>query len=205
MAIADAFSFAQLEAPVDLAATAAERAREARDVLLRAQEEADAIRARAHAEGHEAGRAEALAAAAPAAEALAAAAREVSALSADLSERTEAAAVELALRIAEQALGAALAVDPERVLDVVRGALRRLVERERVLLLVNPDDMEIVRAGADRLVAELGGIEHCEVQAERRVPRGGAIVRTQEGEVDATLATKLARAREVLEHELAHA
>ena len=41
------------------------------------------------------------------------------------------------------------------------------------------------------------------MQAERRVTRGGAIVRTAEGEVDATLETKLARAREVLEDELA--
>jgi flagellar assembly protein FliH len=87
----------------------------------------------------------------------------------------------------------------------VRGALRRLVERDRVLILVNPDDLEIVRDHASRLVGELGGIEHCEVQAERRVRPGGAIVRTAEGEVDATLETKLARAREVLEHELANA
>jgi flagellar assembly protein FliH len=60
----------------------------------------------------------------------------------------------------------------------------------------------VVRAGMDALVAELGGIEHVEVQAERRVLRGGAIVRTTEGDVDADLSSKLERAREVLEHEL---
>ena len=35
------------------------------------------------------------------------------------------------------------------------------------------------------------------------MPRGGAIVRTAEGEVDATVQGKLERAREVLEDELA--
>jgi flagellar assembly protein FliH len=199
----DAFSYATLEPPVDVEATAAQRARQAHDVLERARAEADAIRARAHAEGLELGRQEALAAAAPAAEALAAAARGLSAEVAELAERTELAAVELALRIAEHALGGALDVAPERVLDVVRGALRRLVERERVVVLVNPDDLDLVRDGVAALTGELGGIEHCEVQAERRVPRGGAVVRTEEGEVDATLPTKLARAREVVEHELA--
>lgn len=118
-------------------------------------------------------------------------------------ERVERAAVELALRIAEQALGAAVAVEPGRVLAVVRGALRRLVERERVNILVNPEDLELVRAHLATVISELGGVEHCEVQAERRVPRGGAVVRTAEGEVDATLETKLERAREVLEAELA--
>jgi flagellar assembly protein FliH len=104
---------------------------------------------------------------------------------------------------AEQALAAAVAVDPERVLSVVRGALRRIVERERVNVLVSPDDLEMVREHLAGVIAELGGVEHCEVQAERRVPRGGAVVRTAEGEVDATLETKLERASEVLESELA--
>jgi flagellar biosynthesis/type III secretory pathway protein FliH len=198
-----AFTYGTLEEPVDLAVTEAERRREAEDVVARAHAEAEQIRAAAQQAGFEAGRAEALSAAQPAAEAFAAAARELSATVEDLTTRTEAAAVELALRIAEQALGAAVEADPERVLDVVRGALRRLVERERVLLLVNPDDLDIVRERVADLVGELGGIEHCEVQAERRVARGGAVVRTEEGEVDATLDTKLARVREVLEAELA--
>jgi flagellar biosynthesis/type III secretory pathway protein FliH len=198
-----AFTYGTLEEPVDLAVTEADRRREAEDVVARAHAEAEQIRAAAQQAGFEAGRAEALSAAQPAAEALQAAARELSATVEDLTTRTEAAAVELALRIADQALGAAVAADPERVLDVVRGALRRLVERERVLLLVNPDDLEIVRERVADLVGELGGIEHCEVQAERRVARGGAVVRTEEGEIDATLDTKLTRGREVLEQELA--
>lgn len=198
-----AFNYGTLEPPVDLAITEADRRREADDLLSRARAEADAIRAAAHQAGFEAGRLEALAGVQPACETFADAARQLAQSTEELAERTELAAVELALRIAEHALGAALAVEPERVLDVVRGALRRLVERERVLLLVNPEDLDLVRERVDAVVRELGGIEHCEVQAERRVPRGGAIVRTEEGEVDATLQTKLQRAREVLEHELA--
>jgi flagellar biosynthesis/type III secretory pathway protein FliH len=197
-----AFNYATLEEPVDLAVTEAERRREAEDIVARAHAEADGIRAAAHQAGFEAGRTEALAGVQPAAEAFAAAARELSATVDDVTARTEVAAVDLALRIAEQALGAAVAADPERVIDVVRGALRRLVERDRVVLLVNPDDLDLVRDRAAGLVGELGGIEHCEVQAERRVARGGAVVRTEEGEVDATLDTKLERAREVLDQEL---
>ena len=52
--------------------------------------------------------------------------------------------------------------------------------------------------------ASLGGIEHCEVQAERRVSRGGAVVRTPEGDVDARVETKLVRAREVIEAALSN-
>jgi flagellar assembly protein FliH len=164
----------------------------------------DAVREQAFEEGFAAGVAQAQSQLDGPAGALAAAADQLQALRTDAAASVEADAVDLALRIAEQAVGAAIAVDPELVVEAVRGALRRLVERDRVLILVNPDDLELVRDHVARLVGELGGIEHCEVQAERRVRPGGAIVRTSEGEVDATLETKLARAREVLEHELAN-
>jgi flagellar assembly protein FliH len=164
----------------------------------------EAVRQEGFDEGFAAGVAHAQAQLEGAASAMAAAASQLQAMRGDAAASVEPAAVELALRIAEQAMGAWLVVDRGAIVEVVRGALRRLVERDRVLILVNPDDLENVRDHAARLVGELGGIEHCEVQAERRVRPGGAIVRTAEGEVDATLDTKLARAREVLEHELAN-
>jgi flagellar assembly protein FliH len=175
------------------------------EVLAAAQAQAAEIRERAYADGFAAGLEEARDQAAPAAEAFAAAARELAERRDEAAQAAEAAAVDLALQIAEHALAAALAVDPERVLDVVRGALRRLIERERLVVLVNPQDLDMVRAGIGGLVAELGGIEHVDVQAERRVLRGGAVVRTAEGDVDANLSTKLQRAREVLERELGRA
>jgi flagellar assembly protein FliH len=65
-------------------------------------------------------------------------------------------------------------------------------------VLVNPDDLEIVRGAMDELQAGLGGIEHCVVESERRVARGGCIVRTPVGDVDARVETKLERAGEVV-------
>jgi flagellar assembly protein FliH len=196
-----AFELPPLEAPagmvVGLPAAASSASAQA-DLAA----EAEALRLAAREEGLLQGRMEAEAQMASAIAALQQAAIELSAERDRVAAATEAAAVELGLKIAEQALAGAIAVAPDRVVDVVRGALRRLVDRERVTILVHPDDLDLVRGASERLVGELGGIEHCDVQAERRVARGGAIVRTVEGEVDATLATKLSRAREVLEEEL---
>jgi flagellar assembly protein FliH len=167
--------------------------------LAQAEAEADAMREAARAEGIEQGRAEAIAAAAPALQALEAAAAGVHEERLALAERLEDHAVELALLLAEKVLAGAIAAEPERVVDAVRGALRGLVERERVTVLVHPDDLELVRDAMADLRASLGGIEHCEVQAERRVSRGGTIVRTPDGDIDARIETKLQRAREVIE------
>ncbi len=201
--MATEFSFEALEAAPFVAAPPASAAAPYVDptagVLAAAQAEAEQIRAAAHAEGFEAGRAEALAALSPALEALqtaVAAAHEERLAAAD---QLEVQSVELSMYLTEKILAASLKAQPEHVVEAVRGALRGIVERERVTVLVHPDDLELVRDAMDELRATLGGIEHCEVQAERRVSRGGAIVRTQDGDVDARVETKLERAREVVE------
>ncbi|MCK9247724.1 MAG: FliH/SctL family protein [Solirubrobacteraceae bacterium] len=167
-----------------------------------ARAEADAIRAQAReagwAEGHAAGRAEALAQLEPAVRALTEALQEASLAGAQLAESLEHEAVELALMTAEKVVAASIRADPERVLDVVRGALRGIVDRRRITILVNPADLPLLREGMGALREELGGIEQCDVQAERRVGRGGALVRTADGEVDARLEAKLDRAADLL-------
>ncbi len=201
MAASD-FSFEPLEpAPVVL--------RDLESPLAAAQAEADAIRAAARAEGHadglETGLAEGRTQLAAALGALEAAHAEVVALREATAELVERDAVELAVQLAEKIVAGTLDAQPERVLDVVRGALRRLTERRRVTILVHPDDLELVRSASAAFASELGGIEHCEVQSERRLARGGAVVRTDEGQVDASIETQLARARELVEAELGSA
>ncbi len=176
-----------------------------RALLAAAHAEAALVREQARAEGLHLGRQEARDAVAPALAALEEAARAAHAHAAGAADRLEADAVELAFAVAEKVLAAQVEADRAVVLGAVRGALRGLVEREHVTVLVHPDDLELVRAGGDAMQAELGGIERWEVQAERRVARGGALVRHRDGQVDARLETKLERAREVVLEQLAAA
>jgi flagellar assembly protein FliH len=194
------FSFETLEAPagIDPAASHAD-ADAVMAALARAESDADALRSQAREQGLLEGREEAMAALTPGVEALAQAVEAVRADQHARAERLEAHAVDLALFLAEKVIGGALAVEPDRVIEAVRGALRGIVERERVTILVHPEDLELVRGAMDELRSSLGGIEHCVVEAERRVSRGGAVVRTPDGDVDARVETKLQRAREVVE------
>jgi flagellar assembly protein FliH len=200
------FSFEALEASAPaLAPGSHAEADAAMAALAQAESDADTLRAEAREQGMREGREEALAALAPALEALAQATEAVQADQYARAQRLEAHAVDLALFLAEKVLGGVIAVQPDQVIEAVRGALRAIVERERVTVLVHPEDLELVRDAMDDLRASLGGIEHCEVQAERRVSRGGAVVRTPDGDVDARVETKLQRAREVVESALSSA
>ncbi len=202
----ETFAFEPLEAPpVAAVLSPAEqtlRVSQAADVLETARAEADAIREAARQEGFEAGYAAGIGAAeqffAPHVQALAAAHAALGDERTRVADEVERHAVDLAVRIAEKTLAASLEVRPELVVDVVRGSLRRLLERDRVVVLVNPEDLDVLREAAAELKGSLGGIGELDVQAERRVARGGAIVRTATGEVDGRLETQLDRARTTL-------
>ncbi len=190
------YAFRQLDSPAHATSGGAA------DLLSAAWEEAERNRAQARLTGEAEGRAEGLAAASAQVEpALAALAEAVNAYEQQqtrLVAALELEASQLALRIAEQIIAGALEIQPERIVDIARGALRRAAERQRVTLVVNPSDLEIMSGALERLRTELGGIEHLDVQADRRIDLGGAILRTQSGEIDTTISTQLQRAREIV-------
>jgi flagellar assembly protein FliH len=189
------YAFRQLEAPPGGGISSA-------DVLADAWGEAERIREQARRDGEAEGRADGLAAARTevqsVVEMMVQALAEVTHMRQQLIAALEQDAAELSIRIAEHILAAALEVQPERIVDVARNALRRANDRRQVVLVVNPADLEILGEAVHALQAELGGIEHCDVQSDRRIARGGVILRTEAGEIDVSLETQVERAREVV-------
>ena len=187
----ETFEFGALEAPPHLvieSGTAEER--------LRAV--AAETRRRAREEGFAEGLAEARTRVEPALEAVAEAERQIRAREGDFLRAAERSAVELALAIAEKIVGGTVSARPETVLDVVGGALLRTESRHRLVIEVNPEDLELVSESAEGLTARLGGVQRLDVIAERRVERGGCIVRTEEGEIDARIGSQLERLAELM-------
>lgn len=165
--------------------------------------EREQLRADARDEGYAAGLAEAQALMASAVAALEAAVAELTARRDALCDAVEPAAISLALAGAEQVVGAALEVSPELLGHAARGALRRLVDRDHVTVLVHPDDLDFMRRFASEIIDQLGGIDALDVQAERRVAPGGVIVQTPRGDIDARLDTRLAELGSVVRAALA--
>jgi flagellar assembly protein FliH len=170
-------------------------------LLAQAMADAERIRESAGAEGYEQGRAaghaDGAAEIARSASALSEAAAAIESLRGEVSDAVETDAIELALALAGKILAGAFQARPELVVEIVQGALRRISDRRRITVLVNPADLEVVRDALGELTAQGSGVELCDLQSDERVAAGSAIVRTAEGEVDASVATQLERAREV--------
>lgn len=194
-----AYTFRQLEAPAGSIGNVA-------DVLSAAHGEADQIRQQAWAAGESEGRAAGIAAARaemePTLQAVGAAVEALDKLRDEAIAELEVDAVNLALQLAEQIVAGAVAVAPERLIDVAGVALRRIRDRQHVTLVVNPADLDLMSQSVAALQAQLGGIEHLNVQSDRRVGRGGVLARTVDGEIDASIETQLSRAREIVHADL---
>ena len=175
---------------------AAERARaivaeaeaRARELLEAAQAERERIRADAAEQGRAEGLARAgatlVAAAAARDRRLAGAEREV---------------VALALDVARKVLGRELAQDRSAVADLAAQALAVARDRREVTLRVNPEDADAIRAAAGRLGALLARAPGLDVREDPAVERGGAVVETEAGRVDARVEAQLAALARAIE------
>jgi flagellar assembly protein FliH len=114
-----------------------------------------------------------------------------------LIESAEPELVRLALGIAERVLHQQVALDRGVVVEMAKNAIARLFERDTVTVRVNPADLERMREHREELVA-IGDIRNLRVVEDQRVDRGGVVVETEAGTIDARITTQLDEARKIL-------
>lgn len=105
--------------------------------------------------------------------------------------------VRLAVSVAERVLNAHVDVQPNTVLEMTRAAIVRVVDREMVTVRVNPADIELMRENRERLMA-MNDIDNLRLIEDQRVDRGGVVIETEAGTIDAKIATQLREARRLL-------
>lgn len=176
----------------------ADARRDAERVLSAAHAERDAMLAAARQEGYAAGHADARDEVAGALAALAEAGRDLDAYREMLARDAEGEATALAVEIAARLVRAEVTVNPERVVDVVRGAIRRATDRAALIVLVNPADLAACRAAAPRILEDMGGIGRLDIVDDPRVGAGSCVLETAAGDVDATFESQLTRVLEAL-------
>ena len=131
-------------------------------------------------------------------EALRAACQELEATTQRRLAAVEAQILDLAFQIAERVVGAELDTRPERVVDNVRQALARLAASDATVRL-NPADMPVVQQALLELQAERNVGDMLSFEEDSRVERGGCIVVSENGSVDARPSTKFDQLRSMAE------
>jgi len=114
-----------------------------------------------------------------------------------LMENAEPELVRLAVGIAERVLHQQIALDRGVVVEMAHVAIARLVDRESVTVRVNPSDVERMREHRDEFL-NAGDIKNFRVIEDQRVDRGGVVVETDGGTIDARISTQVNEAKRVL-------
>ncbi|HKU66636.1 MAG TPA: FliH/SctL family protein [Candidatus Baltobacteraceae bacterium] len=112
-------------------------------------------------------------------------------------ESAEPEIVRLSVAVAQRILNQHVALDQHAVLEMARAAITRLVNRETVTVRVNPADIETMRAHRDKLMA-MNDIDNMRVIEDQRVDRGGVVIETDAGTIDAKISTQLREVRRLL-------
>ncbi len=84
------------------------------------------------------------------------------------------------------------------VVATVQNAMRRVAEGTTLRIRVNPADLETVRNYRTEILELLDGIKHLEINEDRRVGRGGCVLETEAGNIDARIETQMHIIPEIL-------
>ncbi|MHC4909883.1 MAG: FliH/SctL family protein [Planctomycetota bacterium] len=97
------------------------------------------------------------------------------------------------LDLAERIVHRVIEHDEGVAADQVLSALAIVTQGMSVEVAINPEDRKIVEAVMATIVERIGSTEHAALRDDERIGRGGCIVRTAGGEIDATVETQLDR------------
>lgn len=159
---------------------------QAREILSRVEAERDRSKAQGFEEGREEGLAEAT-------ELIAGANHRKEAMFVDMERDV----VRLIYDIAEKVIGSELAQNPDAILSLIREALGSSMG-QKVIILVNPQDFEVVRNSHSQLLQTLDSSKTLQIRSDDKVKPHGCRIETEIGTIDAQLEVQLAAVQKAL-------
>jgi len=104
-----------------------------------------------------------------------------------------------ALELATIMIGRALEADPGLVRKVVSRALEMVVAKSDIVIRSNPEDWQVVKEMVENRESEPGNHGKVRVESDSSIGRGGCIIETEFGIIDARISSQLDVIRRALE------
>lgn len=115
-----------------------------------------------------------------------------------LQENHSAQVLEAAFQYASAAFDGLLVKKPDVVLGIAKTVLGSIPEIANVWLRVNPLDLPILKSGMSEILEAIGHQDPIELREDARLDRGGVIVHSEAGVMDAQPKTQLAELKRLL-------
>lgn len=105
--------------------------------------------------------------------------------------KAESKIVEIALAIADKVLPQHFIDAPQIILPLVRSALEKVKDQNSIVIRVSPDDYELVLMAKNEFQMILEGDEKLTITEDQTIAKGGCMIESANGNVDARLTTQL--------------
>lgn len=107
-------------------------------------------------------------------------------------EKSQEEILALSLRAAKKMVLAELTQTPDALLGIVMDAIRRITDKDKVIIKLSAKDADGMRQHQASIFAQMPDIKSLEIHEDARVEEGGCVIETRLGYIDATLETKVA-------------
>ena len=133
-------------------------------------------------------------------EALAAATKSLPFIKKSILEKGEEQMVHLAFAIAEKIIQQEVATRKDVILGVLKGALKNVADTEGMKIRLNTQDFRYMMEVKKDFLQSFDGIRNVVFEEDSSIKRGGAVVETMFGEVDARLESQLKEIKAAMLH-----
>jgi len=118
----------------------------------------------------------------------------------DILEKGEEQMVRLSIAVAEKILQQEVSTRKEIILDVIKNALKNISETEGMKIRLNGQDFRYMMEVKKDFLQSFEGIRNIVFEEDSSIKRGGVVVETLFGEVDARLENQLKEIKSALLH-----
>ena len=109
----------------------------------------------------------------------------------NIIENTEEQLVDLVLLIARKVVKVISEMEKDVVIENVREALKKLGKETEIVIKVNTKDLDLTTKNKRNFISMVESLERVRVEEDDRITRGGCIIETSLGDIDARVQTQL--------------
>lgn len=109
----------------------------------------------------------------------------------EILEENEEGLLELAYHIASKVVKKEIATDKNIIKNNLIEALKKVPISKKLTIMVNWEDLEYIKSIKTQLFSEIHGVEKIEIVENKNIQRGGCILETSMGTIDATINSQL--------------
>ncbi len=112
--------------------------------------------------------------------------------------KSEGEIMELVLMIARKVIHAEILINREVILNVIKAAIANVLQKEKMIIRINPEDFDFAVSCKPDLQAYVEDLKNVVMEKDDTIERGGCIVITEAGKVEAQIDQSFAEVEEIL-------